>query len=68
MVENLKEVDFKERLVFGDESKKTNSKVKKHNVRIWDEENLRATVEHGRNFKEHLHVPSFSEGNETEDV
>ena len=47
MQEKLEEDEFNERLVFSDEATfHTNGKVNRHNVRIWDEENPHATIEH----------------------
>ena len=74
MQEKLEEDEFNERLVFSDEAIfHTNGKVNRHNVRIWSEENPRATIEHERDSpkvnvfcaisKNHVHGPFFSEGN-----
>ena len=56
----------------------TNGKFNRHNVRIWGEENLHATIEHERDStkvnvfcaisKNNVHGPFFFEGNVTGDV
>lgn len=78
MQEKLEEDEFRGRFVFSDEATfHTNGKVNKHNVRIWGEENPHVTVEHERDSpkvnvfcaisKNHVHGPSFFEGNVTGD-
>ena len=65
--------------MFSDETTfHTNGKVNRHNVRIWGEENLHATIEHERNSpnvnvfcaisKNHVHGPFFFEGIATGDI
>ena len=79
MQEKLKEDKFNERLEFSNEvTFHSNGKVNRHNVRIWDEENPHATIEHERDSpklnvfcaisKKHVHSPFFFEGNVTGDV
>ena len=79
MQEKLEEDEFNERLVFSDEATfHTNTKVNRHNVRIWGEENPHATIEHERDSpkmnvfcaisKNHVHGPFFFEGNLIGDV
>ena len=70
MQEKLEEDEFNERLVFSDEATfHTNGKVNRHNVFVWGEENLHATIDHERDStkvnvfcaisKNHVHGPFF---------
>ena len=79
MQEKLEEDEFNERLVLSDEATfHTNGEVNKHNVCIWGEENLYATIKHERDSpnvnalcaisKNYVHGPFFFEGNVTGDV